>query len=410
MKKIPNNIKNLFWIFTSQPLSQVIKVLLFIVAARKLGVSEFGIFSYALSFYVVFSFLADLGVPAALRRKYAISKDKKKHFSYALTLKIWLTALSTILVLLVTLFVIKDTYTQQTVWVLWLFGATNLFTELFYSYFESENNLKVRGISRVARSIFIVVFGILVVYFNPNAISLAIAFLIESLLTLFCVILNFVIKKKNLILKNSIKVHKSILKESWRVATIAFLWNMFVSFDTVMLGLYNLILATGYYGAVQKIFSAAISPAIILPNMFVPILTKKFKDKKSVKKTIILLTVISLTLALGLTVAGLCFSKQIMQVIYGSEYIQASFALSVLLVSGGLICINGIFYTISFSLFQEKKIVVVVAIALVINILLNLYAIPNYGYNGAAVATLISTFMLMLGNLGICIFALKKRE
>jgi len=61
---------------------------LFLVVARKLGVTEFGNLSFALSFYVIFSFLADLGIPAVLRRNYSVLKEKTTHFSYAISLKI----------------------------------------------------------------------------------------------------------------------------------------------------------------------------------------------------------------------------------------------------------------------------------------------------------------------------------
>ncbi|MDD4122929.1 MAG: polysaccharide biosynthesis C-terminal domain-containing protein [Candidatus Pacebacteria bacterium] len=187
-------------------------------------------------------------------------------------------------------------------------------------------------------------------------------------------------------------------------------WNIYVSFDLFMLGLYNQIQATGLYGASQKLFNAVIAPAIILPNIYIPIFTKAFKEKKSIKKTLVSLTITSLGCAIALAIAGIFFPKFIMQLIYGQEYISASFSLTILCITAALYYINNIFFSLAFALYQDKKILFTNIFMATLNIVLNIFVIPVYSFNGAAVTTLISTIFLLIGNAYICYIAFKNKN
>ena len=175
-----------------------------------------------------------------------------------------------------------------------------------------------------------------------------------------------------------------------------------------MLGLFNQIQAAGYYGAVQRLFNAVMSPAIILPNIYIPILTKKIKEKKSIKSTMKTLTITSVSGAILLFIVGIFFPELVVSVVYGAEYLEATFALTILCITAGIFYINNIFFSLAFALYEDKKILINHVFMSVLNIALNIYVIPRYSFNGAAITTLISTIFLLLGNMYICYIALKK--
>jgi O-antigen/teichoic acid export membrane protein len=177
-----------------------------------------------------------------------------------------------------------------------------------------------------------------------------------------------------------------------------------------MLGLFNQIQAAGYYGAVHRLFSAVMSPAIILPNIYIPILTKKIKEKKSIKNTMRTLTITSLSGAILLVIVGVFFPDTIVNVVFGKEYLEATFALTILCITAGIFYINNIFFSLAFALYEDKKILLNNIFMSILNISLNMYIIPRYSFNGAAITTLISTIFMLIGNIYICQKALKKMK
>ncbi len=98
--------KNTFWLFLSEVSGRLFRMVLIIYAARVLGASGWGSFSYGLSVASLLMIFSDIGISGLITRELAQKKEEYRTFiSTALAIKIILVALSTLLVVVLSPFI-----------------------------------------------------------------------------------------------------------------------------------------------------------------------------------------------------------------------------------------------------------------------------------------------------------------
>ena len=163
------------------------------------------------------------------------------------------------------------------------------------------------------------------------------------------------------------------------------------------------------------LYSVAYNLAIILTfvvdainNSYVPWLYGKIKEDKQQenKKISILLSILIAFLLLGI----IALAPELIYVIAGKEYIEAKWVVARIAMSLLLLFYSQQFINIEF--YYEKKYLLVVAaiFAAVLNIGLNFWLIPIYGYVAAGYTTLISYFVFAVSNYLTVLFMMKKSK
>lgn len=163
------------------------------------------------------------------------------------------------------------------------------------------------------------------------------------------------------------------------------------------------------------LYSVAYNLAIILTfvvdainNSYVPWLYGKIKEDKQQenKKISILLSILIAFLLLGI----IALAPELIYVIAGKEYIEAKWVVAPIAMSLLLLFYSQQFINIEF--YYEKKYLLVIAaiFAAVLNIGLNFWLIPIYGYVAAGYTTLISYFVFAVSNYLTVLFMMKKSK
>jgi len=162
--------------------------------------------------------------------------------------------------------------------------------------------------------------------------------------------------------------------------------------DTFMLGYFKTASDVGIYNAAHPTaFLMFILPTALI-SLFLPVITelysrKKRKEVKSIYR-IVSKWIFFVNLPIFLIMA--VFSNQIINIIFGKEYLPGAVALSML--SFGYL-IYSFSYTSSniLSMAKKTKIIFIITIFFALfNVFLNYILIPEYGVNGASAATSIS--------------------
>ena len=105
-----------------------------------------------------------------------------------------------------------------------------------------------------------------------------------------------------------------------------------------------------------------------------------------------------LILGLPCAIGAICLSKEIILVIAGEEYLQASSVLCILMVSF-LFSLFGDSFLGNMVLLpskREKTYMKVCCIATVVNFVLNYFLIPIWGINAAAFTTAVSMLLMLI--------------
>src|SRR3989344_8041918 len=109
--------KNIFWLAISEVILRLSQFLLLIYTIKILGVTEFGKFTFALSFVTIFSIFAEFGLPGIVTREFSQDKKNENQYPDILSLKIILIASALVLISVSSFFVTSDIAIKKVIWI-----------------------------------------------------------------------------------------------------------------------------------------------------------------------------------------------------------------------------------------------------------------------------------------------------
>lgn len=171
------------------------------------------------------------------------------------------------------------------------------------------------------------------------------------------------------------------------------------SLDTTMLGLLQGDYQVGLYGAALKIKNIVSQMVASIAWVVMPGLSEQFARKDYAKVNQLLRGAAMFTVVLGVPcVAGLMsIPGEILQVAGGAEYVGAAGTLQLLTVSMALSFVTGIYGNmILLPSGREAQFMVACIAASIFNGAANYLLIPRFGSEGAALATIISTLVILV--------------
>lgn len=175
-----------------------------------------------------------------------------------------------------------------------------------------------------------------------------------------------------------------------------FLNAIYSKFDTTMLGVMCGEENVGYYSYAHKILQIGISFCTAVTSAFLPRLSYYFQNNKTefyklVNKGMEIIAFLAFPAAVGLFI----LAPDVVSVMFGEVFLPAAQTLRILSVLiivfayGNLLC-----YQMMLCSGTEKRYVLILAFAAIINILLNSLMIPIWKHDGAAMASVCTEFFI----------------
>jgi O-antigen/teichoic acid export membrane protein len=167
--------------------------------------------------------------------------------------------------------------------------------------------------------------------------------------------------------------------------------------DSVMLGYQNQITETGWYNASYGIAGAVLLFSGFISLSFYPALSKYFKESREMLQKVWDSQMdIMIFLAVPLMVGGVALGPQIINFIYGSDYLPATLSFQILIVMAGITYLQSPFNRILIAVNQQKKLFWATLFGAAVNVILNLILIPRFSLNGSALATVFTWLVLLV--------------
>ncbi len=391
-------IKNTFWLFLGEGIGRIFKLIIIIFATRKLGIEGWGIFSYGLAFVSLFFILGDFGINTFITKE--MSKDnanKHKYLATSIMIRMALLIIFFTAALLLAPDLGKIKLGFGTILVFATFYLFESIREFAMSINRSLQKMEVEGFSKMLINLLITIFGIILLFKNANPISLAMAYMLGSIISTLYIVWSIRKEFKGIILKFSKENFKIIYNFSWPVVIIG-LFGFLFSLDTIMLGQMRSATDVGLYTTAQRLISfLSIIPGFIAISIF-PILSKNENDTNKLGNIFGKVMTIILAMGIPVTIGGVIFSKQITLLMLGESYIAVASVFAVLMISI-LASFPNIFLTnLIFSKNLQKVFITTTAFGVFLNIFLNIWLIPRYGAFGTAVSTVIAELVIMCTN------------
>ena len=365
--------------------------------SRVLQVENYGKYTFSNSIVNYFCMLAALGITNYAIREGSIFREDEKNLSKfsneVFTINILTMCLSLLLLLcLILLFPKLKDYR-----VLLLIQSSMIFfntigVEWLFSIFEDFKYITIR-------SVFIQIISLVLLFvFVKDSDDYVIYALITTFSSGSASIISFFYSKKhlklNIVKKINFKKHiKPMLVLFFNTLAITIYVNSDITIlgvlkDNHVVGLYNV--SARVYTIIKQLLNAIV--IVVLPRISLYLSQSKDQEFKEIVTSVFHYLIILILP----TITGLfLMSKNIIYLVAGESYVDASYSLQILSVS--------IFFSLLASFIttgillpkkKENKILNSTIIGALVNVVLNLLIIPFFSLNGAAFTTLIAEMVV----------------
>lgn len=388
-------LKNTFWLGLSTFIGRILTFFLFVYVARILGATEYGIFTFALSFVYLLNILSDFGVSRIIIRELSCEKQDVAEYPGLLSLKIILILATLAIIVIGSFFVTADPAIQKVIWILAAYNLIGSFALIVYALFEARQKMEYKAWAEILQAALFTAFGFFVIFNFPSAENLGYAYLVGTLIFIVILLVFFHLRFYRLRLSWNPAVWRKFLRMSWPLALAGFFATIYSQIDSVMMGALGQITQTGWYNAALRITTFTFLPAMLFSQSAYPAASIAFKESRErLQKIWNYHMELMISLVLPLVVGGLVLAPQIILFIYDSNFLPSVFAFQILLFMTGFLFLSSPLNTVLVASNQEKKIFWVALAGMIINIILNALLIPKYSLYGAALTTVI-TYGLM---------------
>ena len=394
--------KNSFWLFLSQGLSRLFKLILIIVSARILNPTGFGTFNYLLSIGAFFFIAADWGIGSLIIREYQQLEEKEKYVRVSFLFRLIATALC-LIAAFAGLFVFQNPEFRINFLIISIYLFISNIKDFLVSFLRAIQKMEKEFIVILVEGFSVMAFGIFLILIHRNIISLSFGYLIGVFLSLLTAILMTRSYKEYFKPQFDKETFKKILKDGFPMLLFGILGFIFFSTDQIMLGKMRNVTEVGYYSLITKgVLLINLIPSLIMVALF-PYLSANVNDKEKIKK--LTKKVVLAFIGLGLLISILVFFlAPLIPLIVGQSY-KPSLGLAQFLIWIIVFMFPAAYFSYFYLAYNKQMLsFYLTAISAIINLALNFLLIPKYGMYGAAAT---SMFAQLLNFLLLWIFSKK---
>ncbi|WP_418894048.1 flippase [Limibacterium fermenti] len=381
--------KNLIYTIILNVVNVLYPILTFPYVSRLLGPSGVGLVQFITTFALYFALVASLGLPIYGIREISKSKNDKRALSKTFSELIILSLISNVVVLCIYLAVIKHSYFEKD-YTFYLVSSLIVFfngisIEWFYQGIEKFKLIAVR--SAVVKLVAIIGLFLFVNssqdVFNYMLMSI-LAIIGNSIINLFLVVKYVRFDFRHI----SVQRH---LKPIFFVFFYCLATSMYTMLDTIFLGVMTNSAYVGYYSAGVKLTKVFIPFITAIGISLLPQSSKAFHEKDSdsfysfANYSFNYIISFAVPICFGL----LLFSKELLIVFSGEKFYEGVVIMQVLSFLPLVIGLGHLFgVQILISAGKDKEILTCVLLGMIVNILLNVWLIPQLKHVGAAIANI----------------------
>lgn len=346
-----------------------------------------------------FVMVASLGIPTYGIRACAQVRDDKDELSKTVHEIFFINFIMTLLVLLSYFSCLLFVPKFQTEKILFYINAVNIVLNMFgmnwlYQALEQYDYITFRSLAFKVISIALM---FLLVHQQED-------YVIYAAITVFAAagsnVLNFIRARHFVTFKRygNYEIRKH-LKPIFILFAQSLAVSIYTNLDMVMVGFIKTDTDVGYYQAAVKVKSVLLSLVTSLGNVLLPRMSyyAKNKMKNEFHQTMLKALNFTAMLSLPLGIYFSLFARESMMLLAGKGYMGAISAMQIITIAVIPIGITGVLgIQVLTAIEKEKYVLYSVIVGAIVDFILNLAFIPPYGAAGAAAATTIAEFVVLV--------------
>lgn len=390
-------------------MQMIFPLISFPYASRTLLPSGIGAVNFSNSIIAYFVLIASLGISTyAIREGAKIRNDKKKISIFVQEIFI-INVITTLISYIIFITLIHFSTELQSYKLLLLICSlsiicTPLGIDWLYGAIEDYKYITVRSI------LFQFVSLILLFVFVKKSTDIAMYAFITVFATVGSNICNLIHSRKII---NWSKLYtneynfKRHLKPIFTIFGLNLACNVYMNLDKTMLGLLTNDTQVGLYTTAYKVVGIVVSLINSIGTVMLPRISYELSNnnEKQYKNLLKYSFNIMLILAVPMTIGSIVYSKHIILILSGEEYINAILPMQILSL---LILLSGLGNAFSIQIFiangYEKNSLYASTLSAIINLVFNFLLIPKLHIVGAAISTILSELAALI----LCIIMANK--
>lgn len=393
-------LKNAAALSVASVLSKVITAVVAIAVARYLGPDTFGEYGIALAFVSTFILFADFGLS-----NYMVQEGSRDESVLPLFLgNTLLFKMITLLVIYALMLVLMhpagyNRSIQSMIIIFGLASGLNALDSTVYNYFQAKQQMYLAAIYQFLSTFLIGALTFVVVIMKGNVVMITVSQLVSTILISLMLYAHL---RRHIRLEFDLRRLVQMLRQGLPYGVAIIFLYVYFQIDMLMLSLMRSPFEVGIYKAAYSLIAVLLFIPGILTSVLYPILFQLGVDSKEEHQQTIekIFKVLS---AVGIPGSVLLFvlANPLITWLYKNGYPQSIPILMLLSWFFALECLSFSLGDVLTTTNRQWTRAKIQGGAALINIAINLYAIPHYGIYGASVATLITELYVFVMFYGI---------
>lgn len=386
------------WLGLGEGVSRALLIAFLIAAARVLGAHDYGMFAVGLSVASIVHMVVQFGLPALFTRESAQDQKWERAFPGFLTLTLLLGLGAAVLLGFAAFLLSVEPFFRMLYLFFGGYVAAAILLELLYAFFRARENMRYEAAGKVVQSLAILLLGALALVLIPLPHTLALVYAVGAMLALVFMGFVFVRHVPSLFrFRVDVPFFVQVLSRAWPLGAVGVFAAIFSHTDSAMLGVFGQITEAGWYNAAYRVVGLTLIPAVFLGHSFLPALSKSIrKPAKSLQALWERQVEAALFFGVAGSVGGALLAPGIIQILYTPDFEPSTLALQILVWTVVLVFLVSAGSYLLFSAGAQKQSFWIMAAGAGGNVILNFLLIPRYSLYGAAAATLITSFLLVV--------------
>ena len=392
-------LKNLSWLVIANIFTKPLWFVFVIYSANILGVNDFGIYTFSVSFLFIFSMLLDMGLEQLLVRDVAKNKDSINiYFNNAITYKFLASILVFIIVLMIIYFSDYSEKIKISLLIIFFFVFSTSFITFLRAFFRAYEKIKYESYSILIEKLGIILLATIGLFTGLKLYGFLLGLAIGNFICLIVSGLLLFKKIDNLVFKPQLNKIKLLLKNAlpFLIADI-FIIIMYRFSSVLIMFITGNEEQVGLYNSSYRLIEMYLAFPMMMVTPVYPFISRSFHENKehSIDVASKILKIL-LLVSFPITIVVFFDYIRVNQFLFTKQYIDAANGLKIIILTIIPLSINVLFGTILAAINRQKEAAFSVGICMGINIILNFILISIFQYIGAAITLVISESLITL--------------
>jgi len=391
--------KNTLWILGSSAFGRGFLFLFYIFLARVLGKEQFGQYSFAYTFVVLWGFLMEWGFSTIITKRIVRDKENGQSlFQDLFTKELLVSAAFVGLAMFSLIFLKIDVGLKVLIGLMLLGMVLDAYLKFFCGVYRAFEAMEYESILVVIQKVLFIFLSTLFILIGWPLYSLGISFILSYIVSVW--IAAEVLRKRfriSLHARGIALSDKATWKEGFSLCMVAFFTFVYFRIDILMLKYFHGDTEVGIYNAAYILIQGLmLIPMAVLTATF-PSFSKAWasdvpKLQKDYQKSFSLF----LELAFFIFLFGFLWANKIIFMLYTDVYQASAVNFRLLLIALLFIFPNYVLTQLMVATDSQNRYAFFAICCAFINVGLNFLLIPMYKGMGAAVATIITELTLFV--------------